>query len=230
MNAKMKENIEIRLKSVNSALASPENGQFDRKGIVEILFCELEEQVKKSITELHNAQAPLIFEANGLCLVSSDEFTFNKNHKFLKPNNLLPLYKDELSPIKFSGTLNHSQERDFLLNPYFFGFLISYNIYIHSLHCAQYEENLDEQFVDLLIAKFGNEFKLLYDYVAYSCYESYLKAEKLKDINDRKDEKFTSEILNISGLNDLNTFYTFVHYPTMIAVDRLRKVFVKLDD
>ena len=226
--------MEIRLKSINSALANPETGQFNRKGIIEVLFCELEENVKKSITELHNAHATNIFEANGLSLISSDKYTgtinLNGHLDAVKPNNLLPLYKKELSPIKQSGKVNGGEEKDFYLNPYFFGFFVSYSIYIHCLHCAQYEENLEEQFVELLVDRFGREFKLIYDYVAFGCYESYLKANKLNDINDKKDDNFTSEILNISGMKDLNTFYTFIHYPTMLSVDRLRKLFIKLDE
>ena len=165
-----------------------------------------------------------MFAENGFSLISVEGSTPSIAHDGVKskPYHFLPPYPIEHLPVKVLGIVD-GQERTLLFNPYFFGFVISYNIYTHCFHMLE-DFDLEDKFVEILVKKFGEDFKQLYDFVAYHCYTALTEALELNDGKDTKDVNFTSRILGVSGLTNLDIFFSFIHHPNMVSINRFKQL------
>jgi hypothetical protein len=201
------------------------------------LFRFIDQFSKKIIKDLHNLYASKLFESNQLTLIS-DEKEFEaliipclKNQgyqvkglanpeiiyraiNFLKPFNLLPEYDTKLYLIKQLGITESGKQYTFLLNPFFFGFKICFDIFINSLFCSDHDETIEDSLIKILVDMYGVEYKDMYEYVSYVSNNSAIEGKRK---GDKNDETFIAGVKAISGINNNKIFYNFIYEPALLT-------------
>ena len=228
----------------NPRLSSDENLKIQNRSnhdniIHQALFKSIDEFSKRVIKDLHNSFSDKLFDTNKLNLLS-DESTIEKliinslrnqgqyvtelknpemiyrSFNFLKPSNLLPDFNDKLYLIKQLGITEKGVEKTFVLNPYFFGFKISFDIFINCLFCSdsQFDKELENGLIKILTDKYGEEYKNIYDYVSYVA-NKYASEGRRK--GEDGDETFIEGVQSISGINDDRIFHNFIYESAMLT-------------
>jgi hypothetical protein len=209
----------------------------------QVLFNSIDEFVKIVVKDIQNIFHKELFDSNQLNIIS-DESTIQQiitsslksqgHHvtslnnsemiyrvfNFIKPTNLLPQYNQKLYLIKQLGISESGKQVNYVINPFFFGFKISFDIYITSLFCSESDETIEDGLIKILIDKYGEEFKDIYDYVAYTANKF---ASEGKRAGDQEDETFIAGIQTISGINSKKIFHNFIYESAMsTASERAR--------
>lgn len=208
------------------------------------LFNSIDEFAKRVIKDIENSYSKELFDSNQLNIIS-DEKTIeqliltslkNQGHNvtslnnpemvyrafnFIKPSNLLPQYNNKLYLIKQIGISESGKQTNYVINPFFFGFKISFDIFITSLFCSETDETLEEGLVTILSDKYGAEFKDIYEYVAYT---SNKFANEGKRCGDQEDETFIAGVKTISGINSHKVFHNFIYESAMITASQKARI------
>lgn len=205
--------------------------------IHQVIFNSIDEFAKKVIKDIENSYSKELFDSNQLNIISDEktieEFILsslrNQGHNvtslnnpemvyqafnFIKPANLLPEYNNKLYLIKQHGLSESGKQVTFVINPFFFGFKISFDIFITSLFCFESDETLESGLVKILSDKYGENFKDIYEYVA--CISRKF-ANEGKGRGDQEDETFISGVKTISGINSNDIFYNFIYNSAIIT-------------
>jgi hypothetical protein len=210
----------------------------------QVLFNSIDEFAKRVIKDIENSYSKELFDSNQLNIIS-DEKTIeqliltslkNQGHNvtslnnpemvyrsfnFIKPSNLLPQYNNKLYLIKQLGISESGKQTNYVINPFFFGFKISFDIFITSLFCSETDETLEEGLVTILSDKYGEEFKDIYEYVAYT---SNKFANEGKRCGDQEDETFIAGVKTISGINSHKVFHNFIYESAMITASQKARI------
>ena len=222
----------------NSSLTTEENLQIKNRSnhdnqVHQAIFCSIDEFAKRVVKDVHNLHSKKLFESNRLNIVSDeqtitklieDQFGGKLNNpemiyrafNFIKPPNLLPRYNNKLYLIKQVGINESGIEQNYVINPFFFGFKVCFDIFMTALHCFQFDETLENGLVRILTDKYGEEYKDIYEYVAYI---SYTAAKEGAKKGDQEDETFISEAQKISGINDYTIFHNFIYHSASITAN-----------
>lgn len=199
---------------------------------------------KRFIKDLHNNYGKEIFESNMLNLVS-DETTIEaaiisglkqqgimantlrnpemiyRAYNFIKPGTLLPEFSKKLYLIQQLGIDEFGVETKYVLNPVFFGFKLSFDLYINALFCSEHSEEFELGMKSILVDKYGEEFGEIYDYVSYvggkAAYEGRQKG-------DKEDETFIDGVMTISGIENKTIFHNFIYESAMITAGNHAKI------
>jgi hypothetical protein len=187
--------------------------------------------------DLHNSYSDELFNSNKLNIIS-EEYSIeqlilsslkNQGHEvttlnnpemiykafnFVKPPNLLPLIFMKLYLIKQKGISDSGQEKNYVINPFFFAFKISFDIFITNLFCSQYSENLEEGLIQILTNKYGDNYKEIYEYVVHNA-SKYAHEGKRK--GDQNDETFIAGVQTISGITNSKIFHDFIYESAMLT-------------
>lgn len=216
--------------------------------IHQFIFNEIDEFSKDVIKNLANDHSESLFQSNSLSLVSEQkeieriiEETFRSQgipitcvenpelistvFKFEKPDSLLPDFKAKLSSIKQLGISESGASTSYLLNPYFFGYKLSIDIFLTSLYCNEKCKDLNPGLILILIDKYGIEYMHLYKYVSEIA-SKYLIEGRLK--GDKNYEAFISGIKSISGIFDEDIFKRYVFNAGLILADQNLETLKKL--
>jgi len=119
----------------------------------QVILNSIDEFAKRVVKDIENSYHKEIFDSNQLN-ITSDEHTLEQliisslksqghkvtalnNHEmiyraynFIKPANLLPQYNNKLYLIKQLGVNESGKQVNYAINPFFFGFKISFDIFI----------------------------------------------------------------------------------------------------
>ncbi len=133
---------------------------------------------------------------------------------FVKPSNLLPQYNTKIYLLKQLGISESGMEKTYVINPYFFGFKISFDIFINSMFCSEYDNDIENGLVKILTDKYGEEFKDIYDYVSYVAGKA---AHEGRKNGDKEDETFIAGVKTISGINNNKIFNNFIYESAMLT-------------
>jgi len=201
------------------------------------LFKSIDEFAKRVVRDLHNSFSTELFQSNQLNIIS-DEMTIEnlilsnmreQGHKisnlnnpemiyrafsFIRPSNLLPLYKNRLYLIKQLGVTESGKVNTYVLNPYFFGFKICFDIFVNSLFCPDLDGTLEAGLVKILADKYGSEYEEMYEYVNHTLFDF---ANDGKNNGDKKDETFIAGVMTMSGISHDKIFYDFIYESAMIT-------------
>lgn len=210
----------------------------------QVLFNSIDEFAKRVIKDIENSFHKELFDSNQLNIIS-DEPTIeqiiisslkNQGHhvtslnnpemiyrafNFIKPSNLLPQYNQKLYLIKQLGISESGKQVNYVINPFFFGFKICFDIYITSLFCSESDETIEDGLVKILIDKYGEEFKDIYDYVAYTANKF---ANEGRRRGDQEDETFIAGVQTISGINSKKIFHNFIYESAMITASQKARI------
>lgn len=248
----MKERIQEFTYINNPSFSTEENLRVKNRSnhqdvIHQAIFNLIDEFSKTVVKDIHNVHSEKIFKENQLNLVS-DESTIEQviisslkshgynSHKldnpeliyrafnFVKPGTLLPRFNSKLYLIKQKGISESGVEKNYVINPYFFAFKISLDIYVTCLFCSDYSEDLEEGLLKILSDKYGDDFLSIYKYVAYTS-ENAIQIGR--DNGDKNDETFIEQVKAISGINDHEIFNNFVYESAMISASNKLKAFKK---
>ncbi|HVU54577.1 MAG TPA: hypothetical protein VHD83_05950 [Puia sp.] len=211
------------------------------------LFYAIDGFAKRVVRDLHNTNGDTLFRSNQLNIVS-DEATIknvieagvkNMGYKtgalnnpemiyrafnFARPANLLPNYITKLYLIKQKGLSASGVETNYVLNPYFFGFKISLDIFLTNLFCGNYYEGLETGLVKILTDKYGMEYKDLYENVSYVAAHG---ARESKRKGEENDTSFIDHIQSISGIESRDIFFRFIYESGMITSQQRAKAFTR---
>jgi hypothetical protein len=249
----MEEKIEKFVYVNNPALSTQENLRLKNRSsngniIHQAVFNSIDEFAKQVIIDLHNEYSNDLFESNQLNIVSDEEsivalieFGLKKDGEekaklanpemiyrafnFIKPPTLLPLIFMKLYLLKQKGVSVSGEEKNYVLNPFFFGFKISLDIYITSMFCADYSEKLEENLVNILTDKYGSEYREIYDYVSHNAYKFAIEGKRKGDQND---ETFIAGVQSISGIANDKIFHDIIYESAMISSHQKIKFFKNL--
>lgn len=133
---------------------------------------------------------------------------------FSKPSNLLPEYNSKIYLIKQLGLTESGKQINYVLNQFFFGFKMCFDIFINSLLCSESDETLEDGLIKIFIHKYGPEFNLIYGYVAYTS-NKFANEAKLK--GDQEDETFIAGVKTISGISSDKIFHNYIYHPAMLS-------------
>jgi hypothetical protein len=206
----------------------------------QVLFNSIDEFAKRVIKDIDNSFSKELFQANQLNVISDEktieELIFsslkNQGHNvtslnnpemvyrsfnFIKPSNLLPQFNQKLYLIKQLGVSESGSQTNYLINPFFFGFKISFDIYITSEFCYEADETLEDGLVKILIDKYGEEFKDIYRYVRFIACKFSNEGESR---GDKNDETFIAGVQTISGINSKKIFYDYIYASAMFTASQ----------
>lgn len=238
----MKEKIKNFIYVDNPSLSADENLRIKNRStheniIHQAVFNSIDEFARRVVMDLHNTFSAELFNSNQLNIIS-DEYSIeqlilnslkNQGHKittlnnpemiyrgfnFVKPPNLLPLIFMKLYLIKQKGISASGQEINYVINPFFFGFKISFDIFITNLFCSKYSENLEEGLIKILTDKYGADYKEIYDYVAHNASKF---ANEGKRKGDQNDETFIAGVQTFSGITNPKIFHDFIYESAMLT-------------
>lgn len=208
--------------------------------IHQFIFNEIDEFSKDVIRNLANDHSESLFQSNNLSLISEQkeierliEETFRSQgipitcvenpelistvFKFEKPDSLLPDFKTKLSSVKQLGISESRASTSYLLNPYFFGYKLSIDIFLTSLYCGEICKDLTEGLILILMDKYGIEYMHLFKYVS-GIANKYLIESRLR--GDENDESFISGIKTISGIYSDDIFKRYIFNSGIILATR----------
>jgi hypothetical protein len=243
------EKIKDFIYSDNPRLSSIENLKLKNRSnhdneLHQVLFNSIDEFAKRVIKDIENSFSKELFDSNQLNIIS-DEKTIeelilsslrNQGHNvtgfnnpemiyrafnFIKPSNLLPQYNNKLYLIKQLGISESGKQTNYVINPFFFSFKISFDIFITSLFCSETDETLEEGLVKILTDKYGDEFKDIYEYVAYTSNKFITEGKRN---GDQEDETFIVGVKTISGINSNKIFYNFIYESAMIRASQKARI------
>ena len=238
----MKEKIKEFIYSKNSSLSDEENLKVQNHSnhenvIHQTLFKVIDEFAKRVVKDIHNSFSNEVFNDNQLNIISDepsieelilsglrrqghDVKSLNnpemiyRAFNFVKPSNLLPQYNTKIYLLKQLGISESGKEKTYVINPYFFGFKISFDIFIHSMFCSEYDNDIESSLVKILTDKYGEEFKDIYEYVSYVAGKAAHEGQKK---GDKEDETFIAGVKAISGLNNNKIFYNFIYESAILT-------------
>lgn len=233
----------------NSSLTSDENLRIKNRSnhenhIHQALFASIDEFAKRVIKDIHNVHSRKLFDSNKLNVLS-DEETITKliegqlggklnnpemiyrAFNFIKPTNLLPRYSNKLTLIKQVGINESGKEQTYVINPYFFGFKVCFDIFMTSMFCSEFDDELEKGLVKILSDKYGEEYNEVYEYVSYI---SYSAAQNGLEKGDQEDETFIAEVQKISGLDNYSIFHNFIYQSASMTASSRRKVLAENND
>ncbi len=129
---------------------------------------------------------------------------------FIKPSNLLPNINHKIYTLRFKGVTDDKETIGICVNPFFYGFLISYSILtIHSYSELSQEEVFDD-ILKILEDKYGEDFMAIF----WDVKNAYNKGIELaRQRGDKADESFIQELTNISGLPSSDDFVSIIYTP-----------------
>ena len=245
MKDKIKEFIGVQNPSFSSLENMVLNNRSDHEDpIHHALFYSIDQFAKQVICDLHNTNADTLYASNQLNIVSDEaaiaeliakgvkekgikpgvlnnpEMIY-KAFNFVRPINLLPNYVSRLYLIKQRGISESGIEKDYVINPYFFGFKISLDIFLTNVFCSSYSQGLEEGLIKILSDKYGTDYTDLYQNVSYVALHA-AKEGKIK--GDQKDETFISWLQAISGINDRKLFFNFIYESGTISAQSKIKI------
>lgn len=208
------------------------------------LFYNLDWWSRETLRFFDNSHSKYLFDSNKLNILS-DESTIEKAiidsakqqghqvnrlnnpemiyraYNFIKPYNLLPMFDDKLELINQLGLDEYDQEINYLINPYFFGFHLSYQILINSIAFSTYDPTVQSGLIEILKDKYGYKFASIHHFVAQTAMKSI---KQIKGSNfDFEDPSFLKCIHSISGIEDYDIFYQYVHVATMANFQKIYK-------
>lgn len=233
----------------NPNLSYEENLRIQNKSdhnvfIHQAIFNAIERFTYRVIRDIFNTNSNRLFEDNHLNIIS-DEKTIEevivsslsdqghtvkslnnpemiyRAYNFIKPDNLLPKFNEKLYLIQKLGITEENNKMKFVINPYFFGFKISFDIFINSLMAYNADETMEDGLKTILRDKYGEEYERIYDYVSYICKVGSGKGQKN---GDQADETFIEYVQAISGINDDKIFYNFIYESAMITSTEHAKI------
>ena len=146
-----------------------------------------------------------------------------ENFSFVKPSNLLPLFSNRLFLIKKIGIGKDEEEHECYLNPYFFGFLMCYNIHMVSA-LSQINKNswLAQGLIQIMKDKYGIEMGDIFNYVG----QEFYKGVKLgKERHEDNDASFIKTVFEISGIPKIEIFKEIIFKPAVHKANVLAKEF-----
>lgn len=201
------------------------------------LFNVIDEFAKRVVKDLYNDFSNILFESNQLNIVAEERVIENiivdslkrrgheinkfpnsemvcKAYNFVKPKSLLPSYNNKLYLIQQLGIDDSGNELNYVLNPYFFGYKLSFDIFIHSVFLKKHDETLENGLLAILSDKYGQDFVEIYKYVSHMA----RKFGNLGRINgDQEDETFIKGMQSISGIEDEVIFHNYIYESAMIT-------------
>ena len=227
----------------NTSLSSEENSRIKNRSnnennLYQAIFCSIDESAKRVLKDVQNLHSKKLFDSNQLNIVS-DEQTIKKliegqlgaelnnsemiyrAFNFIKPPNLLPRYNNKLYLIKQVGITESGIEQTYVLNPFFFGFKVCFDIFITSLFCSEFDKELEKGLVEILCDKYGEDYSQIYEYVSDI---SYSAAQEGGKNGDQEDETFISGVQRISGINDYDVFHNFIYHSASITASSRREI------
>lgn len=140
-----------------------------------------------------------------------------KAFNFVKPANLLPQYNNKLYLIKQLGISESGTQTNYVINPYFFGFKICFDIFVTSLFCSESDKTIEEGLVKILTDKYGTDYNDIYKYVSFVARKFINEGRKNQD---EEDETFIAGIQTISGINNKKVLYSMIYESAMMTASR----------
>lgn len=201
------------------------------------VFTAIDEFSKRVMKDMQNLVSVDLIESNSLMIMSDNKKIEDsiaatlraKGHKvttlenpemlyraynFHKPDNLLPHFNQKLYLIKQRGLNENGISKEYFINPYFFGFKICFDIFINSLFAKREDPNLEKGLLKILSDKYGEEYKMMYNYVSDITHRYMMEgAEK----GDEKDETLKAGVIKISGINSDKIFHNFIYHTAMLT-------------
>lgn len=227
----------------NSSLSSEENLRIKNRSnhendLHQAIFCSIDEFAKRVVKDIHNLHSRKLFDSNQLNIVSDEQTIKNliegqiggklnnpemiyRAFNFVKPPNLLPRYNNKLYLIKQVGINESGMEQTYVLNPFFFGFKVCFDIFMTSLFCSEFDKDLEKGLVKILCDKYGEDYSQVYEYVSYI---SYSAAQEGAKKGDQEDETFISGVQEISGINDYTVFHNFIYHSASITASSKKDI------
>lgn len=205
--------------------------------IHQALFNVIDEFAKRVVKDINNSFSKSMFETNRLNIVADEKTIENviieslkrqghdvkslnnpemiyRAYNFIKPDSLLPAFNNKLILIKQLGIDESGDEISYVINPYFFGFKLSFDIFINSLFIEKSDPTIEKGLVSILKDKYGEEFGEIYKYVSYIAGKS-INEGRAK--GDQEDETFIKGVKSISGIEDDKIFYNFIYESAMMT-------------
>jgi hypothetical protein len=217
-----------------------------------LIFNKIDEWVKRIIKDINNIEnTRKTFFANQLTVVADEdsvvEYFSNKakekvaNFKgfnsqnigmlyrgtqFVKPSNLLPEYNNKLYLIKQKGTSESGRETNYLLNPFFFGFKMSLDIFQHTLYVKDFcgeeikDYELEEGLIKIFTDKYGIEYEDIYETVKYHI---HIGAAAGRHFKDETDEILMKHLITISGVVDMPLFKSVLFDTSIMTANMMAR-------
>lgn len=156
-------------------------------------------------------------------LLANPEIIY-RGFNFVKPATLLPNYQNKLYLIKQIGETETGEVQLYLINPYFFAFKLSFDLFIIIAYFQDTIDGLKEGLVAILEDKYGREFVNIFNYVSYVSYE----AAKIGNMNgDENDETLIKKVQEISGIVNEKIHYEFVYHSSVLSANLIKEVITK---
>lgn len=214
----------------------------------QIIFQEADKFAKRVVKDLFNTKRETLFEDNMLNVLVEEELikkileekVADKKSKpsslsnpemiyrvfnFVKPPTLLPAFQNKLYLIKQIGETESGEVKLYLINPYFFAFKLSFDLFLISVYCHETIDGLREGLESILEDKYGVEFVGIFNYVSYICFE----AVKIGIENgDENDETLIKKVQEISGIIDEKTHYEFIYNSSVLSANSIKEEITKL--
>jgi hypothetical protein len=129
---------------------------------------------------------------------------------FIKPANLLPTINYKIYTIRFQAVTKEGSSIGICVNPFFYGFLLSFAILLFYTYSGYSQDELFDDIELILEDKYGSDLANIFHEVL----ETFNKGIELsRENSDQADESFISELANISGLLSANDFEKYIYNP-----------------
>ncbi len=202
--------------------------------LAKVIFFRLDTFVQRAIVVINNNFGDELFSKNEMNLLMSEDDineliidyvkrTYGNDKRinsskedhirafnFIKPQNLLPSINYKIYTLRFQAITKDGQNIRICVNPFFYGFLLSYVIQTFTLFSGYTQEEVGDDLISILKAKYGADMADIFWEVA----ESFNTGVKLsRERRDRGDESFIRELTKISGLPSESDFEKQVYQP-----------------
>jgi hypothetical protein len=236
---------------VNTDLTDDENLRvYNRSShnniIHQIVFQSADKFAKRVVKDLFNSNRETLFDDNMLNIILKESLVkklpekeiTEKNGKssslsnpemiyrgLVKPATLLPNYQNELYPIRQIGETEIGEVKLYLINPYFFAFKLSFDLFIIITYCQDAIKGLKEGLLAILEDKYGSDFVDIFNYVSDVSYEA-VKIGNEK--GDEKDETLIKKVQEISGIVNDRINYEFIYNSSLMSANYVKEGIDKL--
>lgn len=137
---------------------------------------------------------------------------------FIKPSNLLPSIPYKIYTIRFQAITYDGHKISICVNPYFYGFLISFVILLFQGFSGYSPEEVEDDLILILEQKYGAD---LVD-IFWEVDDTYHKGANLaRERGDKADESFIKEMTKISGVLSENDFEKYLYNPCINYCQKL---------
>jgi hypothetical protein len=166
-----------------------------------------------------------ISEKNGKPSSLSNPEMIYRSFNFAKPATLLPIYQNELYLIKQIGETETGEVKLYLINPFFFAFKLSFDLFIIMTYFKDTTDELVEGLLIILEDKYGSEFVDIFNYVSDICYEAIQIAIQK---GDEEGETLIKKLQEISGIVNDKIHYEFIYNSSFLSAISMREKINKL--